>query len=266
MKIYLDMFFLVNWGMNFVVLMIESFFQSRRIRLWHILSAAAAGAVLSTVFLISGLHRYWFLGLPFYALGSAGIVRLAFGRTTPGAYVRNMVVFYLSAFLLAGLLVQLQSVLGIQGESVLLLAGAGTALVLVYRLVPFGRRWQERERQYFPICLSYGGRRMQGNGLMDTGNHLTEPFSHRPVAIGGKEFVRKLLDAGDTPVFRYIPYHSVGTESGMLPAFQAEALDVKEGGKWRRQEKPWIAISDSYVSADGEYELILHPDMLIKYE
>lgn len=36
MKIYLDVFFLVNTGMNFSVLVMESFFQKNRIRLLQI--------------------------------------------------------------------------------------------------------------------------------------------------------------------------------------------------------------------------------------
>lgn len=266
MKIYLDVFLVINLGMNFVVLMLESFFQRREIRLRRLLSAAAVGGVLSALFLVSGVHRCPWLSMPLYLLGSAFIIRLAFGKTTPGAFVRNMVIFYLSAFVLAGFLVQLQGALGKWGGGALLLAGSGAALALAYRLVPLGSRWRERAERYFPICLRYGGQSVRGNGLMDTGNQLTEPISHRPVAIGGRDLVRRLLKEDDMPVFRYIPYHSIGEEQGVLPAFQAECLEVREGGKWRRQEKPWIAICDSYVSADGEYELILHPDMLIKYE
>lgn len=97
---------------------------------------------------------------------------------------------------------------------------------------------------------------------MDTGNHLTEPFSRQPVIIGGRDFLTPLFSQ-EEPVFRYIPYHSIGTESGMIPAFQAECLELEENGRWQRLEKPWIAIYDSYVSADGEYELILHPDMIM---
>jgi stage II sporulation protein GA (sporulation sigma-E factor processing peptidase) len=62
---------------------------------------------------------------------------------------------------------------------------------------------------------------------------------------------------------RIIPFHSIGKKSGLLQAFQAETLEVESGGVWKSVEKPWVAVCDECVSVDGEYEVILHPGMLI---
>lgn len=264
MKIYLDIFFLVNAGMNFVVLMIESFFQRRRIRLWRLALASAVGALLSVGVLVLGIHRYIWFFLALYLVVSAGILGIAFGRTTAGALIRNLIIFYVSAFLLAGMLMQLQNFLNIRGSSFLLLISAGSILYVTYRMVPAGKRWKKKTEQYFSVSLAYQCRSVHGNGLLDTGNHLTEPFSHKPVTIGEKKFIAPLFSHTEKPALRYIPFHSIGKTSGLLPVFQAEYLEVHgPDGLCHREEKPWIAIYDSYVSADGEYEMLLHPDMLI---
>lgn len=262
MKIYLDIFFLVNTAMNFVILMLESFFQNRRIYVRKLLLASLAGAVFALILLVTGIHRHILFLLLFYLAGSIFIVRLAFGKTTAGALVRNVVLFYCAAFVLAGLLEQLQNVFHKEGSLVLLLMGAGGILVFVYRISPWGRRWKEMSRRYYPVRLIYCGKKISGKGLLDTGNHLMEPISHRPVMIGEKKFLTPLLKTEPIPVMRYIPYHSIGKERGILAAFCADVLEIQDdGGAWHCQKKTWIAISENHLSADGEYELILHPDI-----
>ena len=264
MKVYLDVFFLVNTGMNFAVFMIESFFQERRIRLIRILGVSALGAVLATLFLVTGIHQHRILSVFLYAAGSAILVRLAFGKTTVRAFVRNFVLYYVTSFVLSGILQYLQSVMGGQGGMAFLLPGTGGALYLLYRLLPFIRKYERRNAAYIQVRLWYQGRNIQGTGLLDTGNQLTEPFSGEPVIIGDLNFVTPLFGK-EAPLFRYIPYHAIGTEHGTIRAFQAEYLELQRDDRvWERKEKPWVALYENPVSADGEYELILHPELAQK--
>lgn len=263
MKVYLDIFFLVNLGMDFVVLVLESFFQKRKIRLCRLLLTAATGAVLSTLFLVFGVHRHIWLFWLLYLVGSVGLIRIAFGKTTAGGFVKNLVFFYLASFLLAGILMQAQNIFAIRGNALFLLGGAGAVLGIVHRMMPEGKRWHEETENYFPVTVFCGGRSVHGNGLLDTGNHLTEPFSREPVIIGDKKFIEPLLSGEEKPLIRYIPFRSVGKESGMIPVFRAAYIEVSgKNGVCFREEAPWIAICENYVSADGEYEVILHPHIL----
>ncbi len=261
MKIYLDVFFLVNAGMNFAVFMMESFFQRRRIRLPRLLGASALGALFAVLFLISGIHRCLILSILIYAAVSAILVRLAFGKTTVRAFAGNFVLYYAASFILSGILQYLQGMLGIQGSMVLIPAGTGGALYLLYRILPSVNKQIERNGSYIPVRLWYGGRNVQGRGLLDTGNQLSEPFSGEPVVIGDLDFVNPLFEK-EAPVFRCIPYHAIGTEHGTLRAFQAEYLELQSDGRiWKKRERPWVALYENPVSADGEYEMILHPEL-----
>ena len=262
MKVYLDIFFLVNAGMNFVVFMIESFFQNRKVHVLRLLLTAVLGAIAAILFLISGIHRFWWFSTPVYVIGSGVHVRYAFGKTTVFAWIKNLIIYYVSSFLLSGLLAHMQQALGKgQGNSVFLIWATGLALVIFYHFVPKVQKWQKKSRQYITFRLVYGEKSVSGKGLVDTGNHLKDPFSGQPVSVGEKQFLTKLLE--ETPIYRYIPYHSLGNNQGMIPAFQASYIEFKVEEKWQRIEKPWIAISNEKISADGEYELILQPDMCI---
>lgn len=262
MKIYLDIFFLVNVAMNFSVFVMESFFQKKRIHLFRLAGTSALGGFLVTLFLISGIHRYRLLSLLVYAAGSAVLVRIAFGRTTVRTWGRNFILYYFTSFLLSGVLQYIQSIMRRQGSLLLILSGTGALLYLLYHFLPSIRRYEDKKVLYIPIRLWYKGRKIQGNGLLDTGNHLIEPFSGKPVVISGLDFVTPLFDR-EAPLFRTIPFHAIGTEHGTLQAFQAECLETRTAdGTWRRIEEPWIAIYNNQISVDEEYEMILHPDLV----
>ena len=110
--------------------------------------------------------------------------------------------------------------------------------------------------------LYYQGNEAAGNALWDTGNRLQEPFTGEPVMLGERKFLSRLWKKGEEPVLRIIPFHSVGRETGLLHVFQADYIEVEKENEWCRVENPWVAICDYYLSADGVYEMILHPDML----
>lgn len=264
MKIYLDVFFLLNMGMNFVIFMTESFFIKGCVRIRRLLAASAAGAAAACVMVVAGVHRFLPLLVILYLAVSILFVRLAFGKTTPGTLIRNILLFYITAFLLGGLLVQLQKVFQLPMTGVTVLAAASLMLLLLRWLLPRLQRTQEKLGRYYRIRLHYAGARIEGNALLDTGNCLYDPISHQPVLLGDVRFLNTLLKKEKEPVMRMIPFHSVGKDSGLIRAFQAESLEIAAGDGWKCIEKPWVALCDKYVSADGEYEIILHPDMLME--
>ena len=193
MKLYLDIFFLLNMGINFVIFMTESFFIRGCVRIPRLLGASAAGAASACLMVVTGVHRF-----------------------------------------------------------------------LPLLMLPKLQRTQLKISRYYRIRLHYAGARIEGNALLDTGNGLYDPISHQPVLLGDAGFLNTLLKKEEEPVMRIIPFHSVGKETGLLRAFQAESLEIASGDGWRCIDKPWVAICDKYVSADGEYEIILHPEMLIE--
>lgn len=262
MKVYLDIFFLVNLGMNFVVLLAESFFQNRKIALKRLLLTAVIGAVVACVYVVTGIHRVVAALILCYAFVSFLLVRIAFGKTTPGALVRNVLFFYTIAFMLGGLLVQMKEQFLFPFSSVIVLGVASMFLLAVRWLLPHWRRWQSAAGAYYQVRICYHDRTVVGNALWDTGNHLQDPFTGEPVMLGEKKLLYHLWNNKEEPIVRMIPFHAVGSDSGVLRIFQADYMEVKKKNEWTRVNHPWIAICDQYLSHDGEFELILHPGLL----
>ena len=91
MKIYLDIFFLVNAGMNFVILLAESFFDQRNVRILRLVLSSVWGAAVACLMLVFRFRRVMPLFVFCYLIVSIVLIRLAFGKTTPGTMIRNLV-------------------------------------------------------------------------------------------------------------------------------------------------------------------------------
>lgn len=266
MRVYLDIFFLVNFGMNFVVLLAESFFQNRKISLKRLMAAGFLGAAMACLYIVSGIHRIVVLLVVCYAIVSFLLIRIAFGKTTIGSFARNVLFFYVIAFMLAGFLMQIREQFLFRFSSMGVLGGASAFLLVIRWVLPKWKRWQSDFSTYYRIRVSYQNKTVIGNALWDTGNRLRDPFTGEPVMLGERKLLCRLWNKKEEPVVRMLPFHTVGKDSGFLKMFQADYIEVKKENKWIRVEHPWIAICDQYLSSDGEYEMILHPELLQEKE
>ncbi len=112
---------------------------------------------------------------------------------------------------------------------------------------------------YFPVVLKVGKKSISATGLMDTGNHLKEPISQKPVIIVEKELLNKeeicLLENN----FYAIPYHSIGNKAGIMRGFIAEEITIGTEQDSRKLQQVMIGICEEKLSRKGEYSLILNP-------
>ncbi len=60
----------------------------------------------------------------------------------------------------------------------------------------------------------------------------------------------------------YIPFHSIGKSSGLLPGMTLDYMNIRREKDLQRLERPVIAVSKEPVNRDGKYQLILHPQLL----
>ena len=55
----------------------------------------------------------------------------------------------------------------------------------------------------------------------------------------------------------YVPYQSVGTSHGVLPAVFIDRIRVEQEGQVYCLEKPLIAITKQGLSPSGEYQILI---------
>lgn len=113
------------------------------------------------------------------------------------------------------------------------------------------------------IALEDQGDRWELTGLIDTGNHLTEPLTGRPVSILNWREAEKMQRfrqiQREENGYLYIPFHSVGTEKGWMMGMVVDAMVIRYKGEEIRICHPVLAVSREMLSTADEYQVILHP-------
>ena len=137
-----------------------------------------------------------------------------------------------------------------------------------YRL--FGRDFLEKQGSFCKVEFLWNHKKVTVCGFVDTGNFLYDPISHLPVSIleeetfkkyfhySLKEFIKKY----ETDKIRLIPYRSIGKEQGVMTAIFVSNVKIMREKQRIEVPNAVIAISKVSLSKWGQYEMLLHPDLI----
>lgn len=232
MRIYLDLVVILNFLVDFLLLLGTNRLSGFPTEGKRVFYAAALGGLYSGACL---LGRFRFLGNILWRLVSlGGMAGIAFGwnRST----LKRCGVFILLSMALGGVAVGFG-----RANFPSLVFGAGGMWLLCR--VAFGDGVGQRE--YVPITLSYGENQANLIALRDSGNTLRDPVTGEPVLVISGDVASRLtgltqkqlrepletLAQRPLPGLRLVPYRAVGQRGGMLLAMRFE--NVKIGSRWQ---------------------------------
>lgn len=254
---YIDQFFVEHFLTGILLLETVSALERQRLS-WRRLAAgslANAGAAAALICLgISGWYVPGFL--------AAGII------TCPGFRVRGKGLKKSIRSLLRHLFIMLVVTVCFGGvlEALLqmvhlpILAGTVPALLLVRQAGACLSRRTRMETGIVNVELTWQDQTLKVRGMIDSGNHLTEPATGRPVSILEEEYAKGLLGENwaERRGFFLIPYHSIGTDKGWLKGVTIDRMTVGSMEDGCIISRPVIAVYAGRVSAGEEYQMILH--------
>ena len=110
------------------------------------------------------------------------------------------------------------------------------------------------------VVLYLNGQSCRIRGFADTGNQLFDPVTKKPVSIIEKNAWNTLIENRKPPLYRFIPYKSVGNPGGILQGAQIDYMVVLEGADSTIYEKPMIAITEQPFTGIFHYSILLHND------
>lgn len=144
----------------------------------------------------------------------------------------------------------------------------------------------KRERLIVRVEIVFDKKQMCIDALVDTGNSLKDPITNVPVMIADYSMINELLpddvqkifeqsSENDlnaiaeimsaskwAPRFRIIPFKSLGRENGMMVGFRPDGITIIDNDKKIQLNNIIIAIYRKNLSKDGEYNALIHPEML----
>lgn len=255
-NLYVDVFFVINFVMDFLILSILRSILKAHTTVFRTLLGGVIGALWS-VFLVVCPVLPKILEIPLTYLGIGILmVKASFGTKGWRETGRALVGLYLTA-VTAGGCIYLAYQKGMPVHIVaLVITGAyfGTKFLWLNML-----EMKKRQNHVYQVTLYYKGKSETVTAFMDTGNHLYEPASHKPVHILTYESLSRLCT--HIPAVIYIPYQAVGVSDGLLPAIFLDSMEVFLDGKLQKIEKPLIAVYKKPLSPSGEYQMLLHEEL-----
>ncbi|EZP77956.1 sigma-E processing peptidase SpoIIGA [Parageobacillus genomosp. 1] len=299
MAVYLDVIWLLNLCFDSLLLWLTAIMLKRDVVWWRVLVGAFIGSLL-VVMMFTPFSVY--VQHPVIkVLCSFLIVFAAFGFKRIRYFLENLFTFYFATFTVGGGMVAvhyfLQREIDIhRGMLTTYSLGVGDPVSWMFVLVGFPILWffsrariagiREKKLRFehiVDVVIVFDGRPLSLKGLIDSGNQLYDPISKIPVMIVEKEKVKEVLpeelvqqlrletsmDWYHHPVFekwvhrlRIIPYRVVGSEQQFLIAVKPDRIMIFYERQWLEVEKGLIGLNETKLSADGEYECIIHPKMV----
>ncbi len=221
MRIYLDAVFVLNFIVDFLLILGTNRLAGFPPDPKRAVFGAVLGGVYGVLCLLSGLR---FLGRLLWRIVFFALLTMAAFGINRSAWSRGAVLMLLS-MALGGIAA------GADARDFVAVCLCGV-LVAVLCTVGFGK--QGIGRSYIPVQLRWQDRCVDVFALHDTGNTLRDPLTGEQVLVCGADVGAELLGVpesgfsdpasllagGSIPGLRLIPYHAVGQNGGMMVALR----------------------------------------------
>ncbi len=256
-ELYVDVLFLVNFMMDYLLLLLVKKMLKCTATRGNILLGAAIGSFLTCVVVILPIPYAILKFVMFHMIVNTFMIRAGLKIKNMREFAKAYIMLYVGGFLLGGVLQALQQYVRVGS---LFFAIAIGGYHIVSKLWDFIASVQRINHYHCKVDLYLGENRCQITGIIDTGNGLRDPISNQPVSILDKAVARQFLGNVKMSQVRYIPYHSIGKKEGVLLALKIDQMCIhREEAYWVKE--PLIGVSEEMVSAEGEYQMILNPNL-----
>lgn len=252
MRVYLDLVILLNFGVDFLLLLGTNRLSGYRSHIIRVIFSAGIGGLYAGICMMPGFYFLSNLLWRFISLGLMSVVAFGMDRS---AFRRGVVFIFLS-MALGGLAMGL----GKGSISSLLLSAA---LLSVMCFVGF--RGAIGTKQYAKVQLRHEDKVYHITALRDSGNTLTDPITGSQVLIVGPGVAWDLMglhkdqladpigtiERGNFIGLRLIPYRAVGQPGGMLLAVTVDEVLI-DG----RQANTLVAFAPNPFGKEDVYQAL----------
>lgn len=281
--IYLDILIAVNFVIDYLLLSATSRILRLTPKRWRLLLGALFGAVSACLIFLTTAPTVSVL--VFHFASACILIKTAFPFSNVSVFLKQVFVLYVISSLLSGVVSALWSLTESEtfyacngvvyfDVSPLMLTAFAVISYAIIRLYEYITRKRAPHGYAFSLRIDDGNGICECRALYDTGLHLTEPFSGKPVVIVEQAVIEPYLSAKHKEALlcahlppgvrgvhmRVVPFRSLGAD-GLLSAFVPKRLTVEANDRKQRD------ISGTYVALSknlgrGEYQALIGSDVM----
>ena len=288
MTIYLDVIFLENIVINYIMLYVTGIISKAQIKQKRLILGALIGAVYSIIYYLFRLKIY--SSFIIKIILSIVIIYVSFKSNNYKDLLKKILLFYLSSFVFGGAAIAIIYMVNSQNITIQngVLVGSYTlrtvliGIVVAYFTIIFAFKIIKISKKDL-ICdieFTLNNKIIRTKALIDTGNLLKEPITNLPVIVMEhtllydvmpKEILNNVEEilGGDfskipehmkeeySSKLKVIPFSSLGKQNGMLLGIRAENLIINLNEEKRKIDKVVVGIYNKSLTKNGEYRSLL---------
>ena len=284
MTIYLDIIFVENILMNYIILFatlvilkVKNKWQQIRLLVSGVIGSAYAIIVYLDILSI-------YSGITAKVILSIVMVYVAFNPQSIKQLFKQLLIFYLISFIFGGCTFAL--IYFIRPENVQMRNGVfvgmypikvaiiGGAIGFIITQIAFkiNKNKLNTKNTIFDIQIYYEDKTINIKALLDSGNMLKDPVSEIPVIIIEKEIMYKIMKGDDAEAnydiqnyiskIRMVPFMSIGKENGMLVGIRLDKIKIQTEDIDVERKDVIAGIYDKKITKDNKYNALIGLNLL----
>jgi stage II sporulation protein GA (sporulation sigma-E factor processing peptidase) len=294
---YLDIIWLDNLLVNFIVVWITWKLSGNTAPMWRLWCSACVGAVYAVFLILPGFSLLaWF---PVKVLLSLAMLIVGFRISSIKDFFKLFGFFYSITFLLGGAAFGFYYFFnaGIEVSTGIFLIRDFPVKIVIFSIVfiILLHRWLwpllqfklSRHQLIYQMEIWFGSDKLRIDSFLDTGNELTDPISGLPVMVVEFDSIRAVLPSEIQKIFemskedcldyvtqamansewinrfRIVPYYTIGGHTeNLLIAFKPDRALILADDKWTEIRDILIGIRNKKLSSNSEYQGLIQPQII----
>lgn len=259
LQVYSDVIFLINFSFDFLFFQIINKTVHKNAKNRRIALAALLGGAAGVAYTCLDIEMARHIVLPviptliklcYTALSFEVLCLIAFGREKRQEKLRSIGYFLLVIFLYAGF--HMLILRGNRGTLIVLFVTGFLFFFLFPVFFAAITGMKEEIRDFAQVYINISGIGLVGKGFIDSGNHLMEPVSLRPVCIAEKSWIQESVpdEVIEKEFSTIVEYHSLGNPGEKLMAARLECMKIKKGNRLLAYNDVFLALYPGRISSD----------------
>lgn len=244
MKMYIDLFFIFNVIMDYIIIMSTNILLKRRTNHIRMILSSLIGGISSLV-LFTSLNK-----IVIEIVSIVIMVLISFGYKGIRYLINNILYMYVLSTLLGGIIYLFNiKVSNSMFLTYLIIIVISIEIMLLY--IKENKKMRSIYNNYYRVDIYFKDReKLSLIGFVDTGNNLYDPYKKRPVIIVHNKYIKE-------DKYILVPYHTING-NGLLKCIKPDIIFIDGIGY---KGNVLIGFSDSFNFGDG-VDVILHKDIM----